>query len=89
MLIRRDELLECAVDSGNRIVRIELAVPNERIDNLEGRGMLTSGCAGGLFFSAEAALSPRQRDEEPFQVPCSAILKRMNELDTHRGVYTA
>lgn len=88
VLISRSELIECIVDNGSRIVRMELDVPTERIDRLEGRGMLTSGCAGGLVFSVQEAVRPKRIDVEPFRIPCSSILGRMNELDTHKGIYS-
>jgi FdhD protein len=87
VLLRLDELKECSVDHAARIVRIELDVPDERIEKVERKGMLTSGCAGGVIFSVEAALEPRNDDHTPITVPTSSVLKRMLELDTYQGTY--
>jgi FdhD protein len=81
------ELLECSVDHGSRLVRLELNVPEERLETVGRKGMLTSGCAGGVVFSVETALAPRDDQREPLRVSCSVILKRMQELDTYPGIY--
>ena len=83
----RDEILECHVDPGNKLVRIELDVPRERLERVERKGMLTSGCAGGLVFSTELEADPSQARPKPFRVACTTILNRMRELDTFRGTY--
>ncbi len=82
------EILEFHVDHGNMLVRVELEVPEERLEKLERKGMLTSGCAGGLVFSTEIAASPRKDRSVPLPVSCSTILDRMRELDTYRGIYS-
>jgi len=81
------ELLECNVDHGSRLVRLELNVPEERLETVGRKGMLTSGCAGGVVFSVQTALAPRDDRREPLRVSCAVILKRMQELDTFPGIY--
>jgi len=88
VLTSRNEILDCIVDHGNKLVRVELTVPGERIDKLEGRGMLTSGCAGGMVFSLETTTHIREKREKSLKVQCASILARMNELDTFLGVYS-
>jgi len=87
VLSSREELLECWVDHDNKLVMVELDVPNERIEKLEQKGMLTSGCAGGLVFSLEAAVAPAGPRVAPMSLPCPVILERMRELDTFPGLY--
>ncbi len=81
------EIVECAVDHPNRLVRMELDVPDERLEKVEHKGMLTSGCAGGLVFSVEAQAAPRDADQPELLMPSSVVLDRMRELDTFRGIY--
>ncbi|MEI7448241.1 MAG: formate dehydrogenase accessory sulfurtransferase FdhD [Desulfomonile sp.] len=88
VLTSRNEILDCIVDHGNKLVRVELTVPGERIDKLEGKGMLTSGCAGGMVFSVETSTHIREKREKSLKVQCASILARMNELDTFLGVYS-
>ena len=83
-----EEILECQVDHGNKLVRMELDVPGVRLEKLEGKGMLTSGCAGGLAFSTEVGASPDMIRSGFLRVSCSTILERMKELDTFRGIYS-
>lgn len=86
VLTSRDQIDTCRVDHDNKLVFFELRVPEERLDKLERKGMLTSGCAGGMVFSLEAShAAPVQ--SETLRVPCAAILKRMQELDTFSGIY--
>jgi len=87
VLLSREELLECSVDHDNKLVMVDLDVPKERIEKLEQKGMLTSGCAGGLVFSLEAAITPSGPRVAPMSLPCSVILERMRELDTFPGLY--
>ncbi|MDQ7781920.1 MAG: formate dehydrogenase accessory sulfurtransferase FdhD [Desulfomonilaceae bacterium] len=82
------EILEFQVDHGSRLVRVELEVARERLEKLERKGMLTSGCAGGLVFSTQAENAPRKSRPDPLKVACSTILDRMRELDTYRGIYS-
>jgi len=88
VLTSRNEILDCIVDHGNKLVRVELTVPGERIDKLEGKGMLTSGCAGGMVFSVETSTHIKEKKEKSLKVQCASILVRMNELDTFLGVYS-
>jgi FdhD protein len=89
VLISPKEILECAVDHAARIVRIELDAPAERIGRvLERKGMLTSGCAGGMVFSVVTALTPTEQRDNRLKVLCSTIVKRMRELDTFPGTYS-
>lgn len=82
------EILEFHVDHGNMLVRVELDVPRERLEKLEKKGMLTSGCAGGLVFSTQTASAPRTERPAPLRITCGTILDRMRELDTYRGIYS-
>jgi len=81
------EVEDCFVDHGNRIVRTYLDVPADRIARLEGKGMLTSGCAGGLVFSVQSASEMPHKDFESIQVSCDDVMQRMKELDTYNGTY--
>ncbi len=88
VLLRPEEVLECCVDHDARIVRVELDVPQDRLAALERKGMLTSGCAGGVIFSVEAAAGPRQKSRKCLKVSSSTIIKRMQELDRYPGIYS-
>ncbi len=68
VLVDPDEMLECQVDHGSRIVRMEVDVPDDRIAKVEKKGMLTSGCAGGVIFSVEAASAPIGTDREKIEI---------------------
>jgi FdhD protein len=87
VLLSREELLECSVDYDSKLAMVELDVPNDRLEKLEEKGMLTSGCAGGLVFSLEAAIAPSGPKAEPMVLPCSVILQRMAEVDRFPGLY--
>jgi len=87
VLVSPEEVEDCFVDHGNRLVRIYLEVPEARIEKLEGKGMLTSGCAGGLVFSVERAVSGPPPKRKPLELSCSDIIARMKELDTFQGIY--
>lgn len=88
VLIAPEEIVEAVVDHGSRLVRMELDVPRERLERMEQKGMLTSGCAGGLVFSVEAAVRPREAKGPSLTLPGSVVVKRMQELDTYRGTYS-
>lgn len=88
ILLRREEIIECRVDNAARIVMVELDVPQERVAALEKKGMLTSGCAGGVIFSVESASRPRQKSPTRLKVSASTIIKRMQELDRYPGIYS-
>ena len=87
VLLSHDEVNDYMVDHDNKLVVVTLNVPDERLERLERKGMLTSGCAGGMVFSAEIAATERPTRDEKFKVPCSAILERMYDLDTYKGLY--
>jgi FdhD protein len=88
VLLSKSELLEIVVDHENRLARVELNVSDERIDKLEGRGMLTSGCAGGLIFSVESALDELPSKKSGLSISPLTILERMKDLDTFDGLYS-
>lgn len=88
VLLRPEEILECAVDHQARIVRVEVDVPEDRLAGLERKGMLTSGCAGGVIFSVKAASSPRETIRKPIKLSGSTIIQRMKELDRYPGLYS-
>ena len=83
VLLKPKEIKECAVDHSSKLVRIELDVPQKRLANVERKGMLTSGCAGGMVFSVQAAVSPRPDKRNPLRISSLSILKRMHELDMY------
>lgn len=87
VLAAPDEVEDCFVDHGNKLVRIYLEVPETRIEKLEGKGMLTSGCAGGLVFSVESGAAGPRPEREPLELSCSDVVARMKELDTFQGIY--
>jgi FdhD protein len=83
-----DEIDTCLVDHANKLVVVEVQVPEARLERLDRKGMLTSGCAGGMVFSVEmAALPSPPRTSQPLRVSGSAILSRMRDLDTYQGIY--
>ena len=88
VLRKREEIKECHVDHDSKLVRIELNVPRKRLAQVERKGMLTSGCAGGMVFSVQTASKPMQERREPMHIPSSSVLKRMHELDTFSGLYS-
>jgi len=87
VLLKPKEIKECQVDHGSKLVRIELDVPRKRLANVERKGMLTSGCAGGMVFSVQAATMPRLDRPKLLTISSSSVLKRMYELDTYPGTY--
>jgi FdhD protein len=87
VILSKEEIKECHVDYDSRITRLELTVPDERIKKIEKKGMLTSGCAGGVVFSVEANRDVPRRRRAEFEITTSSILKRMQELDTYSGIY--
>ncbi|MGO9568028.1 MAG: formate dehydrogenase accessory sulfurtransferase FdhD [Desulfomonilaceae bacterium] len=88
VLLKPKEIEECEVDHSAKLVRIELDVPRKRLANVERKGMLTSGCAGGMVFSVQAAVSPRPGKRKPLRIASSSILGRMYELDMYPGIYS-
>jgi FdhD protein len=87
VLLKPKEIKECEVDHSSKLVRIELDVPQKRLANVERKGMLTSGCAGGMVFSVQAATKPLSERRKSMRVPSSSVLERMHELDTYPGTY--
>ena len=87
VLLKPKEIMECEVDHSSKLVRIELDVPRKRLANVERKGMLTSGCAGGMVFSVQAATMPRLDRPKLLTISSSSVLKRMYELDTYPGTY--
>jgi FdhD protein len=88
VLLDPDEVLECKVDHGSRIVIMEVDVPAARIAKVEKKGMLTSGCAGGVIFSVETASAPVADAKEKIEISAETVLKRMQDLDTYSGMYS-
>ncbi len=88
VLLKPKEIKECQVDHGSKLVRIEVDVPRKRLANVERKGMLTSGCAGGMVFSVQTAAKPLRERREPMRIPSSSVLKRMYELDMYPGTYS-
>jgi FdhD protein len=88
VLVSPNEIEECAVDHGTMLVRIEVDVPEQRLETILRKGMLTSGCAGGLVFSTQAAASPGMSKGVLLPVPATAIIERMLDLDTYKGIYS-
>ncbi len=88
VLISPREIQECAVDHSSRLVRLELDVPDQRTETLQKKGMLTSGCAGGLVFSVQTAGQPLDPDRQILELSCSTVRTRMAELDTYPGIYS-
>lgn len=87
VLLRPEEILEIMVDHSSRIVRMEIDATEDRLARLEKKGMLTSGCAGGVTFSVEAAANLESVTREPLTLKTSTILERMKELDLYPGLY--
>lgn len=87
VLVRVEEIVDCTVDHANKVILVELDVPDERIGKVERKGMLTSGCAGGMVFSVEAEANPSARSSTKFELSGASIVQRMYELDTYQGVY--
>ncbi len=83
-----EEIVENQVDHGSHIVRMDVDVPHDRLARIHKKGMLTSGCAGGVLFSTETALESRPNTGKPLEVTAASILARMRELDTHSGIYS-
>lgn len=81
------EILMTRVDRSSRIVSIEVDLPEDRLERIKKKGMLTSGCAGGVVFSVETALQPKRDTRHRPTFSADLILKRMKELDTFKGVY--
>jgi FdhD protein len=87
VLVSPDEVRGCLVDPANKLVALDVEVPEERLARLGRKGMLTSGCAGGMVFSVEYEGQGPKAGGEKLVVPCSSILKRMYEVDAYTGIY--
>ncbi len=87
VLLSPDEIGECEVDHGNRLVRFEIEVPDDRLEAVLSQGMLTSGCAGGMVYSVQTGVLPQTEPRVPLRVRCHDILARMRELDRYPGIY--
>jgi FdhD protein len=87
VLLHPDEILECAVDHAARIVRVDIDAPEERLAGLRKKGMLTSGCAGGVIFSVEAATVAGDKVRKSMTITASTIMQRMKDLDLYPGLY--
>lgn len=87
VLLRRDELVFTKVDEANKLVILEVDVPSERLGRLHRKGMLTSGCAGGVTFSTVDAPTLSKRSDQTPEFSCSVIVERMAELDRYDGLY--
>lgn len=82
------EIVEVRVDQSSRIVSIEVNVSEERLDRIRQKGMLTSGCAGGIVFSVENAIQPRENAVTRIMIPADLISMRMKEVDKFQGIYS-
>ncbi len=87
VLTSPEELTGSLIDHENKLVAMDLAVPEERVERLERKGMLTSGCAGGMTFAVDMSVQPRERKAHPLRVSAPSIVGRMYDLDTHPGLY--
>ncbi|MFZ5864920.1 MAG: formate dehydrogenase accessory sulfurtransferase FdhD [Thermodesulfobacteriota bacterium] len=87
VLLARNEILTCHVDHPGKIVMMELDVPDTRLGRIEERGMLTSGCAGGMVFSVMTDPGPPRQTTVRPGVPARSIVARMGELDKYQGIY--
>lgn len=82
------EILGTMVDRAARIVSIDLDVPEDRLERIKKKGMLTSGCAGGIMFSVETSVRPESDFLPKIVIPADVISKRMKEVDLFKGVYS-
>jgi FdhD protein len=87
VLLERNELLFSKVDDDNKLVILEVDVPPERLGKIRKKGMLTSGCAGGVTFSAVEAPRVAERSAPTPEAPAATIVERMAELDRYDGLY--
>lgn len=88
VLHKPEEIIDCTVDDRNKLVMVDLDVPEERLQKVERKGMLTSGCAGGMVFSVQkAAAGESVHRNTLLQLTGYSIVHRMYELDSHQGIY--
>lgn len=88
VLIELSEIVHLRVDRGSRIVSLEINAPEDRLDRIRKKGMLTSGCAGGVTFSVETALKYVPKHGPRITISADVISKRMKEVDSYRGIYS-
>jgi FdhD protein len=87
VLLSRNEIQSCHIDHPGKIVLLEIDVPDTRLERIEERGMLTSGCAGGMVFSVMTDPGPPRHMTMRLSVPAHSIVARMAELDKYQGIY--
>ncbi len=88
VLLEPSEIGHLRVDRTSRIVSVEINAPEERLDRIRKKGMLTSGCAGGITFSVEAAVKFVPKSSPRITIPVELISLRMKEVDSHKGTYS-
>ena len=88
MLVHKSELTEIHIDDPGRLVRVYIDAPDERLNIVQKKGMLTSGCAGGMVFSVQSGLTQGYRQSRSARIKVSSVLARMKELDTFVGIYS-
>ncbi len=88
VLVHKSELSEIHIDDPGRLVRIYIDAPDERLNIVQKKGMLTSGCAGGMVFSVQSGLRQGYKQSRSAQIRVSSVLARMKELDTFVGIYS-
>lgn len=87
VLTNPSEILTTRVDRSSRIVSIELDLPDEQLDKIRKKGVLTSGCAGGIVFSVEVAAGPQPVGRMRPKISSEIISQRMKEVDAFQGIY--
>ncbi|MFH0959232.1 MAG: formate dehydrogenase accessory sulfurtransferase FdhD [Pseudomonadota bacterium] len=88
VLLEQSEIVQLRVDKASRIVSMEINVPEDRLDRVRKKGMLTSGCAGGITFSVETAAKFAPRISSRITIPAEVISKRMKDVDSYKGIYS-
>ncbi len=88
VLVHKSELTEIHIDDPGRLVRVYIDAPDERLNIVQKKGMLTSGCAGGMVFSVQSGLTQGYRQSRSARIKVSSVLARMKELDTFVGIYS-
>lgn len=88
VLLDPSEIVDIRVDHGSRLVSLEINVSEERLGRIRKKGMLTSGCAGGVVFSVETSIKPRDVPVTRIMIPADLISMRMKEVDKFQGIYS-
>lgn len=88
VLLELTEIVDVKVDKSSRLVSMEINAPEDRLDKIRKKGMLTSGCAGGITFSVETAAGLIPRIDKNLTISADVISGRMKDVDTHRGIYS-